>query len=225
MTVLLTELAQATAAILAHSLEGVTVGQAAAMLTEADIDVEHPQRLRMLHRFLIRHPQALTASIEIPSPVFVRLAQTLHRHGHTSVPLLGCAGCGARDRRMNRRDERGRPVCNACYRSPQRRCGRCGRVRPVGLRGRDGRPDLCTGCHQGQVRECSSADAPASLTAPLTGHFAATHAFHAHLDDASSVDSQHPCRRIGPSVRSAFRATHAFARTRPPAWPATRTGH
>jgi hypothetical protein len=57
MTVLLTELAQATAAILAHSLEGVTVGQAAAMLTEADIDVEHPQRLRMLHRFLIRHPR------------------------------------------------------------------------------------------------------------------------------------------------------------------------
>src|SRR5205809_5590598 len=120
MAISLIELAKATAAILADGLEGVAVGQAAAVLAEANIDGEHPQRLRRLHRFLTDSPQALTEPVESPSPVFVRLAQSLHRHGHTNVPLLGCAGCGIRDRRLNRRDERGQAVCNACYRPPQR---------------------------------------------------------------------------------------------------------
>jgi hypothetical protein len=109
----------------------------------------------MLSRFITDHPQAFTVAPVESSAVFNRLAQTLHRSGHTGVPLLCCAGCGAHDRPFNRRDELGRPVCNACYRPPPRPCGRCGRTRAVGLRGRDGQPDLCTGCHQGQVQPCS----------------------------------------------------------------------
>jgi hypothetical protein len=151
----LAEKAAATAAFVADALPGVTTGDAAGMLAEAEIDVQHPQRLRMLHRFLTDHPQAFTAAPAEASAVFNRLAQTLHRHGHTSVPLLGCAGCGAHDRPFKRRDDHGRPLCDTCYRPPPRRCGRCGRTRTVRLRGRDGQPDLCTGCHQGHVQQCS----------------------------------------------------------------------
>src|SRR5205823_14718293 len=100
----LVEKAAAAAALVAGAFPGVTTAEAAAMLAEAEIDVQHPQRLRMLHRFLTDHPQAFTTAPAEASAVFNRLAQTLHRHGHTSVPLLGCAGCGAHDRPLKRRD-------------------------------------------------------------------------------------------------------------------------
>jgi hypothetical protein len=49
----------------------------------------------------------------------------------------------------------GRAVCAGCYRLPQRRCGGCGRVRLVRLRGRDGQPDLCATCYQAPIERCS----------------------------------------------------------------------
>ena len=155
MAVSVAEKAAATAALVADALPGVTPAEAAALLAEAQLDGQHPQRLRMLHRFLTDSPQAFTAETAESSMVVLRLARTLPRHGYTGVPLVGCAGCGARDRPFKRRDEQGRPLCDACYRPAPRPCGRCGRTRTVGLRGPEGQPDLCTGCYQGRVQRCS----------------------------------------------------------------------
>ncbi|GAB3863678.1 hypothetical protein GCM10029963_72820 [Micromonospora andamanensis] len=224
MAISLRDMVESTAAFLADGLAGVTIAEAAALLSEADIDEQHSRRLRLLHRFLTRHPQALFNPVDSPSPVFVRLAQTLHRHGHTSVPLPACAGCGAYDRRFNRRDE------------PGRRCATLATgLRSVlaGAVGGSGRSDYVAGmvsltCAPDATRDryeiARCAGTHASRTAPPTGRCAATLASHDHLDDAWSVDSRCQCRQTGPSVRSAFRARHALARTRPPAGPATIAG-
>jgi hypothetical protein len=54
-------------------------------------------------------------------------------------------------------DPDGTAVCHPCYRQtrqPQRVCGNCGKVRPIAVRGRDGSPDLCSGCHRGHEQVC-----------------------------------------------------------------------
>ena len=49
-------------------------------------------------------------------------------------------------------------VCEDCYRrhrQPRRRCGHCGRVRPVAKRAAGGAPDLCDACNLGPEMVCS----------------------------------------------------------------------
>ena len=153
MAVSLAELAAQVTAILVAGLPGLTVADAEEFVIEANAADGHP--LRRLHRFLTAHADAFTVAADDPPAVFVRLAQVLHRHGHTVVPLPGCAGCGRSDRRLNRRDDHVRRVCATCYQLPAQLCGRCGRLRPVARRGGSGQPDLCSSCHQGAVGTCS----------------------------------------------------------------------
>lgn len=153
MAASLAELAAQVTAILVADLPGVTVDDAETVLIEAKAAGGHP--LRRLHRFLTAHADAFTVATDDPPAVFVRLAQLLHRHGYTTVPLPGCAGCGRSDRQLNRRDAYGRRVCATCYQSPARPCGQCGRARPVARRGSGEQPDLCSSCHQGVVGVCS----------------------------------------------------------------------
>lgn len=60
-------------------------------------------------------------------------------------PERECARCG-QTRRVAANLEEG-PVCKSCYDYPVRLCGRCKRVGVIGVRGRDGLPDICTNCY------------------------------------------------------------------------------
>jgi hypothetical protein len=71
-------------------------------------------------------------------------------------PVRRCDLCG-RDlpATINGPDE---VVCEDCYRrhrQPRRRCGHCGRVRPVAKRAAGGAPDLCNACNLGPEMVCS----------------------------------------------------------------------
>jgi hypothetical protein len=69
-----------------------------------------------------------------------------------------CASCG-KVKPAGGRDSSGQPVCEVCRRrdDPGRRreCGACGRLAPVAVRARDGRPDICVNCYQLPEATCS----------------------------------------------------------------------
>ena len=49
-------------------------------------------------------------------------------------------------------------LCGPCYdrhQRPRRPCGRCGRLKVINRRARDGEPDLCNGCHWAVVAACT----------------------------------------------------------------------
>ena len=49
----------------------------------------------------------------------------------------------------------GEALCSVCAPRPERRCSRCGRVRPIARRAHDGQGELCGGCFHGPVATCS----------------------------------------------------------------------
>lgn len=51
--------------------------------------------------------------------------------------------------------QEGRPVCERCYRQPERLCGRCGRVGRIARRATETSADLCDNCYQGVHAVCS----------------------------------------------------------------------
>jgi recombinational DNA repair protein (RecF pathway) len=128
------------ASLLAEQVAGLEPAPARALV---DRTIPSARRLGWLHRHLQAHPDALSSgSSEVPLAV-VALAHDLHQAGHRGVVLPACARCGATSRRLARSAAKGR-LCPGCAR-PQARCGRCGRVRPVVVRDRDG--PVCGGCY------------------------------------------------------------------------------
>jgi len=69
-----------------------------------------------------------------------------------------CASCG-KVKPTAGRNSTGQPVCEVCRRrdNPARRrdCGACGRLAPVAVRARDGRPDICVNCYRLPEATCS----------------------------------------------------------------------
>ena len=70
-----------------------------------------------------------------------------------------CASCG-KVKPAAGRDSTGQRLCEVCRRrdDPGRRreCGACGRLAPVAVRARDGRPDICVNCYRLPEATCSS---------------------------------------------------------------------
>lgn len=72
------------------------------------------------------------------------------------APCDSCTKCGAVVPITYRRD--GIALCAPCYRrhqAPRRPCGRCGRLKIINRRARDGEPDLCNGCYWAVVAICT----------------------------------------------------------------------
>jgi len=73
------------------------------------------------------------------------------RHRHLAT---ACARCQV-VKPVGGRDSDGRPVCARCADRPQRECGICGRIRRIGARARQGRPDICESCFRMPEATCS----------------------------------------------------------------------
>ncbi len=87
-------------------------------------------------------------------------------------PSDRCAICGVVAPITSRRG--GTAVCAPCYgrhQRPRRTCGRCGRLKVINRRARDGEPDLCNACHWAVVALCSRC----GETAPGRGASIGTH--------------------------------------------------
>jgi hypothetical protein len=70
-------------------------------------------------------------------------------------PQRQCVRCGHVGRAVF--VDRSGPLCATCYRhheQPRSICGRCGKVRIVARRGRNGEPDLCDSCYIGPSHTC-----------------------------------------------------------------------
>jgi hypothetical protein len=70
-----------------------------------------------------------------------------------------CSACERR-RVVIARDSQGRPLCFACAPRPARLCGRCGRIRPISRRAKDGQADICNSCFRPPVATCSGCGKP-----------------------------------------------------------------
>ncbi len=55
------------------------------------------------------------------------------------------------------------PVCNSCYAPPPRLCGGCGNLRRIRVRAADGQPELCQNCNTGPLGVCSICDRQARV--------------------------------------------------------------
>ena len=87
-------------------------------------------------------------------------------------PPDGCTTCADVAPIAFRRD--GVALCAPCYgrhQRPRRPCGRCGRLKVINRRARDGEPDLCNACHWAVVALCSRC----GETAPGRGASIGTH--------------------------------------------------
>lgn len=145
-----------------------------------DATLTHPAVTRQLAAALAADPAALQVGAP---PVIGRLLAALRAAGST-LPEPACVGCGRTDRPLTRsdaggvcprcrrrqlaagcarcgvvkpvaaRDEQRRPVCARCADRPQRECGRCGRVRRIAVRARDGAADICDSCFRGTEAVC-----------------------------------------------------------------------
>ncbi|MGH3687352.1 MAG: hypothetical protein ACRDSM_20350 [Pseudonocardiaceae bacterium] len=145
-----------------------------------DTVLTHPAVTRQLAATLAADPAALFVGAP---PVIGRLIAALRAAG-SALPQPACASCGRTDRPLTRsdaggvcprcrrrqlatacarcgvvkpvasRDGDGQPVCARCADRPQRECGRCGRVRRIAIRAREGAPDICEGCFQGNQALC-----------------------------------------------------------------------
>ena len=71
------------------------------------------------------------------------------RHNATA-----CGRCGE-VKVVYGRGPTGEALCSVCAPRPERRCSRCGRVRPIARRAHDGQGELCGGCFHGPVATCS----------------------------------------------------------------------
>lgn len=83
-----------------------------------------------------------------------------------------CSICGVVAPITSRRG--GTAVCAPCYarhQRPRRTCGRCGRLKVINRRARDGEPDLCNACHWAVVALCTRC----GETAPGRGASIGTH--------------------------------------------------
>lgn len=67
-------------------------------------------------------------------------------------PRRVCVSCG-RLQHVKRVTLAG-PLCQVCHQREPRPCGRCGRLEPVVLKARDGRPDLCRRCAPEPAHTC-----------------------------------------------------------------------
>lgn len=67
--------------------------------------------------------------------------------------LQECSSCGTAAA-AHAIGEQG-PICEACYRRPERVCGGCGRTRRIHRRATADTPDLCGSCYQGVEATCT----------------------------------------------------------------------
>jgi hypothetical protein len=65
-----------------------------------------------------------------------------------------CGRCGV-VKVVYGRGPAGEALCSVCAPRPERRCSRCGRVRPIVRRAHDGQGELCGSCFHGPVATCS----------------------------------------------------------------------
>jgi len=101
----------------------------------------------------------------LPEPVCGRCSRA-----HPKLVLTGGAGLCPRCRARHNatacgrcgevkvvygRGPTGEALCSVCAPRPERRCSRCGRVRPIARRAHDGRGELCGSCFHGPVATCS----------------------------------------------------------------------
>lgn len=163
-------------------LAGVLPGCASAQLTAAvDASLSTPGAVAVAYRTLAADARLLWVGAP---PAVGRLAvalaaggapvpvPTCRRCGRAGFPLIltdgvgvcercrrrqlacACSRCGVR-KPVAARDGSGAPCCARCADRPRRRCGRCGRVRVIARRARDGQPDICDGCFRPPVALCS----------------------------------------------------------------------
>jgi hypothetical protein len=120
------------------------LGRAAAEEAVTSVAAGRAKR-RRLAQALTQRPLVLTDG-RSPAPRSVGdLLIALRKAGATVISAPACAGCGKPLRTMQRRGQDW--YCSAC--GPQREaCTGCGKIRPVNMRGRDGRP-RCAKCPPG----------------------------------------------------------------------------
>ena len=112
---------------------------------------------------LVRELRARGATL--PEPVCARCGRA-----HPKLAVTGDAGLCPRCRARHNatacgrcgvvkvvygRGLTGEALCSVCAPRPERRCSRCGRVRPIARRAHDGQGELCGGCFHGPVATCS----------------------------------------------------------------------
>lgn len=155
-----------------------------AITAAVEATVTSPAVLRELAAALADGPEALHAG----APAVVgRLLGELRAHG-SPLQLPRCATCGRSDRPLVRsgsvgvcarcrshelaeacagcgetrpvisRDADGSPRCWRCSDRPRRRCGRCGRERPIARRATADTPDICDSCFRPPVAVCGSCE-------------------------------------------------------------------
>lgn len=72
--------------------------------------------------------------------------------GNCARPKHVCSGCGRLGHAKSMAS--GGPLCQRCYKAPQRACGKCGHVRPVAVRAQEGVADLCHRCADTPKDQC-----------------------------------------------------------------------
>ena len=162
----------------AESCPGLGTGAVSSAIAAA---APSAKALSVLARSLGPGPGALAVGAP---PVVGRLVRELRARGAT-LPEPVCAGCGRAHPKLAvtggaglcprcrarhnatacgrcgevkvvyGRGPTGEALCSVCAPRPERRCSRCGRVRPVARRAHDGQGELCGGCFHGPVATCS----------------------------------------------------------------------
>lgn len=110
----------------------------------------HPAAVRSLAAALAADPNALALGAP---PMVGQLILALRDRGATSPPIPQCAVCQRQGLKLTRSSALG-GVCARCrHRELAQACSRCGIVKPVGGRDREGRP-VCARCADRPQREC-----------------------------------------------------------------------
>jgi hypothetical protein len=133
---------QRVAAHIVRSVCRVSLPRALAIMEEAK--VQHIA-LHALDRHLAEHPDALLTNGPDCPIGLVRLTQTLHAAGFTTVRLIGCARCGTTNGSLAWQSPTGW-ICRGCARQTAEKqpCARCGRTALLEGHRREGR--ICGTC-------------------------------------------------------------------------------